>query len=135
MSGNSVGHRWRAHAPSAWDRTTVWHANEGHSAFLTLERIRELVHKGTSHAEASEMVRQKHGLYHAYPGSSRSRRVSPLSDGPLLSPAIGNRSASRERSSCAWERRPNHAGKGFNMTALVIRLSAHVNGVSRNTDA
>ena len=37
---------------------SVWHANEGHSAFLTLERIRELVQKGSSHAEACETVRQ-----------------------------------------------------------------------------
>ena len=37
---------------------SVWHANEGHSAFLTLERLRELVQKGLSHAEASDMVRQ-----------------------------------------------------------------------------
>ena len=36
----------------------VWHANEGHSAFLTLERVRELVQSGRSHAEASEIVRQ-----------------------------------------------------------------------------
>ena len=28
---------------------SVWHANEGHSAFLTLERVRELVQKGSSH--------------------------------------------------------------------------------------
>ena len=31
---------------------TVWHANEGHSAFLTLERIRELIQKGSTHADA-----------------------------------------------------------------------------------
>ena len=37
---------------------TVFHANEGHSAFLTLERIREFVQKGSTHAEASELVRE-----------------------------------------------------------------------------
>ncbi len=35
----------------------VWHMNEGHSAFLVLERIRELVDKGLSFAEASSVVR------------------------------------------------------------------------------
>src|SRR5207253_8959630 len=35
----------------------VWHANEGHSALLTLERLRELVQSGASHAEAAEIVR------------------------------------------------------------------------------
>lgn len=37
----------------------VWHMNEGHSAFLLLERIRELVATGMSFEDASEQVRQK----------------------------------------------------------------------------
>lgn len=37
---------------------TVWHMNEGHSAFLNLERIREMVqHKGLNFDEAVEAVR------------------------------------------------------------------------------
>ena len=35
----------------------VWHMNEGHSAFLALERIREQVEKGNSFQEAREHVR------------------------------------------------------------------------------
>ncbi len=34
----------------------VWHMNEGHSAFLVLERIRELVHSGMSYERAQETV-------------------------------------------------------------------------------
>ena len=36
---------------------TVWHMNEGHSAFLTLERQRELIRSGTSPASAREAIR------------------------------------------------------------------------------
>jgi starch phosphorylase len=36
----------------------VFHMNEGHSAFLVLERARELVQKGMSFAEAAEIVRK-----------------------------------------------------------------------------
>ena len=36
---------------------TVWHMNEGHSAFLSLERIRELVQGGMAFDEAAEVVR------------------------------------------------------------------------------
>jgi glycogen phosphorylase len=36
---------------------TVWHMNEGHSAFLVLERIRELMEAEHSFEEAAEMVR------------------------------------------------------------------------------
>ncbi|MFU8795779.1 MAG: alpha-glucan family phosphorylase [Dehalococcoidia bacterium] len=35
----------------------VWHANEGHSAFMVLERTREKVEKGATFAEALSMVR------------------------------------------------------------------------------
>ena len=38
-------------------KPTVWHMNEGHSVFLGLERIRELVSEGLSFAEALELVR------------------------------------------------------------------------------
>jgi starch phosphorylase len=36
----------------------VWHMNEGHSAFLVLERIRELVKEGVSFEEAAARVRK-----------------------------------------------------------------------------
>ena len=36
---------------------SVWHANEGHAAFMMLERCRELVEKGMDFTEAAEMVR------------------------------------------------------------------------------
>jgi len=36
---------------------SVWHANEGHTSFMLLERARELVQEGLSFAEAAEHVR------------------------------------------------------------------------------
>src|SRR4030066_72992 len=36
---------------------TVWHANEGYSAFMTLERVRELMAKGIKFTEAVNAVR------------------------------------------------------------------------------
>ena len=38
---------------------SVWHMNEGHAAFLTLERARELVASGSSFDEAIEKTRQQ----------------------------------------------------------------------------
>src|SRR4030065_1439347 len=35
----------------------IWHANEGYAAFMMLERVRELVVKGLSFAEAADKVR------------------------------------------------------------------------------
>ncbi len=37
----------------------VWHMNEGHSAFLALERIRELIEKGSTLDEAVDYVKNK----------------------------------------------------------------------------
>jgi starch phosphorylase len=36
---------------------TAWHMNEGHSAFLTIERVRELMKEGATFEAASEIVR------------------------------------------------------------------------------
>jgi starch phosphorylase len=38
---------------------TIWHMNEGHSAFLSLERIRELVEKETPMEKAVEVVKSR----------------------------------------------------------------------------
>src|ERR671931_624392 len=35
----------------------IWHANEGHAGFSYVERIRELVEKGLTPAQAQEQVR------------------------------------------------------------------------------
>src|SRR2546422_7076118 len=35
----------------------AWHANEGHAAFMLVERVRELVTRGTPFAEAVRRVR------------------------------------------------------------------------------
>jgi starch phosphorylase len=38
-------------------KPTIWHMNEGHSAFLTIERLRELIKAGTKFEDAVEKVR------------------------------------------------------------------------------
>ena len=109
---------------------TVWHANEGHSAFLTLERLRELVQKGRSHAEASETVRQS-TVFTTHTPVPAGHDVFPhhLMDRYFNGfwEQIG---LSRDEFLRLGES-PNSHQQGFNMTALAIRLSAHVNGVSR----
>lgn len=108
---------------------SVWHANEGHSAFLTLERIRELVQKGASHAEANELVRQS-TVFTTHTPVPAGHDVFPhhLMD-RYFSGYWEQLDLSREEFLRLGDA-PNSHG-GFNMTALIIRLSAHVNGVSR----
>ena len=43
-AGDGAGRGWRARARRRWGcKPTVWHINEGHAAFLVLERMREMV--------------------------------------------------------------------------------------------
>jgi starch phosphorylase len=109
---------------------TVWHANEGHSAFLTLERIRELIQKGSTHADACETIRQSTVFtthtpvpagHDVFPYHLMERYFAGYWEQLGLSREdflrLGDTSESQRQ--------------GFNMTALAIRLAAHVNGVSR----
>ena len=109
---------------------SIWHANEGHSAFLTLERLRELVAQGTSHAEASEVVRQS-TVFTTHTPVPAGHDVFPhhLMD-RYFAGYWEQLGLSRDEFLRLGET-PESSGHGFNMTALVMRLSAHVNGVSR----
>jgi glycogen phosphorylase len=109
---------------------SVWHSNEGHSAFLTLERLREYVQAGHSHAEANELVRQ----------SSVFTTHTPVPAGHDIFPYhLMDRYFHRYWEQLGLSREeflqlgetPESKGHGFNMTALAMRLSAHLNGVSR----
>lgn len=109
---------------------SVWHANEGHSAFLTLERVREFVQTGLAHAEASELVRQS-TVFTTHTPVPAGHDVFPhhLMD-RYFAGYWEQLGLSREEFLRLGET-PESSGHGFNMTALVMRLSAHVNGVSR----
>ena len=52
----------------------VFHLNEGHSAFLTIELARELIQsEGLSFAEAAETSKTTRRLYHSHSGCRRQR--------------------------------------------------------------
>jgi starch phosphorylase len=108
----------------------VWHSNEGHSAFLTIERVRELVQQGLSHAEACEQVRET-TVFTTHTPVPAGHDVFPfhLMD-RYFSNYWGQLGLSRDEFLRLGET-PESQGHGFNMTALAMRLSAHVNGVSR----
>jgi starch phosphorylase len=111
-------------------RPAVWHMNEGHVAFLGLERIRERVERGDSMSDAVAAV---------------ARQAVFTTHTPV--PA-GNETFEREmvrRHLEPWAREvgcdpedvlvlgadPANGNGSFNLTVLAIRLSSAVNGVSR----
>jgi glycogen phosphorylase len=109
-------------------KPTVWHINEGHAAFLILERIRALMGQGLDFAAALEAVAVNlvftthtpvpagHDHFaEAVIAQYFEKYCADLKISPETLLALGRTST----------------GVDFNMTALAIRGSRHHNGVSR----
>jgi len=107
---------------------TVWHINEGHAAFLILERMRHHVSLGLDFASALEAVAVNtvFTTHTAVPaGHDHFADDMILRYFESIHPAL---KATREEL-LALGRNPN--GHDFNMTTLAIRGSRYHNGVSR----
>ncbi len=106
----------------------VWHANEGHAAFMLVERIRELVADGTDPDEAAARVR----------ASSIFTTHTPVPAGHDIFPvdqveACAARLLDAPGLSTGWLAelgRGVDGREGFHMTALAMRLSSGLNAVS-----
>ena len=108
---------------------TVWHMNEGHSAFLSLERIRELVQGGMEFDAAAEIVRAGN-VFTTHTPVAAGHDAFPLE---LVDKFFwqfwGQMGIDRERF-LALARHEHGWGAEFSMTVLAFRLSAYHNGVS-----
>jgi starch phosphorylase len=106
-------------------RPVVWHANEGHTAFMLLERARELVSEGHTFEEAAEQVRSTTIFtthtpvpagHDAFPFHMMERHFAGYWDELKLSKQefidLGK------------------LGDSFNMTVLALRMTGWRNGVS-----
>jgi glycogen phosphorylase len=108
----------------------VWHANEGHSAFMTLERIRLEVQKGLSFESARQKVKAATIFTtHTPVASGHDVFTADLMEKYFKNywPELGlNKEQFLELG------KPDIRGwDGFNMTALAINMSRHCNAVSR----
>jgi starch phosphorylase len=108
---------------------TVFHLNEGHSAFLQLERMRELVEEqGLSADEAIERLR----------GSTVFTTHTPVPAGnEVFDPELVRQTLGGlvERCGLAWEDfvalgKVDPGEAGFGLTPFALRTSEHANAVS-----
>jgi starch phosphorylase len=111
-------------------RPAVFHANEGHAAFLTLERARQLVAGGMSFQEAQEHVRATtifttHTPVPAGNDAFPFHLVEKHFNGYWE--ALG---LDREQFLMLGGHAGGGGGANFNMTALALRMSGRANGVS-----
>ncbi len=111
---------------------TVYHINEGHSAFLSLERIRRLMDThGLSFAEAREAASASLVFTTHTPVPAGHDYFPPdLMDRYFTEYARGLGLSHREFLGLGRQD-PHNESEPFCMTILALRLAAHSNGVSR----
>ena len=112
-------------------KPAVWHMNEGHSAFMGLERIRELVqHHGLTFAESVEVVRSDTVFTTHTPVPAGNDTFPFELIERYFSQYWGQLGVERDeflefaRQDLDWQAR-------YSMTVLALRLSGHSNGVSQ----
>ncbi|MEW6322866.1 MAG: alpha-glucan family phosphorylase [Acidobacteriota bacterium] len=107
----------------------VWHLNEGHAAFVALQRIRDLIEKGRTFDEALDEVRRS-TVFTTHTPVPAGHDAFPFHlVEKHLAGCWGDLGQHRQRFLALGEY-DNGGGTLFNMTALALRTSAHVNGVS-----
>ncbi len=109
-------------------KPTVWHVNEGHAAFLILERIRSLVKSGLPYAAAIEAVASNVVFTTHTPVPAGHDHFSEEMIRHYFSSWCQGLGVPCEQL-LALGAEPGKAD--FNMTALALRGSRHHNGVSR----
>ncbi len=109
---------------------SVWHANEGHVAFMMLERLREELAAGLAFDPALERVRAS-TVFTTHTPVPAGHDAFPL---PLLDEFFrgywDGLDPHRERCFALGEHEEPW-GKSFNMTVFSLRASGHRNGVSK----
>ena len=113
----------------------AWHLNEGHSAFLLVERVRELVAAGTPLADAWAAVKHSSVFTIHTPVSAGNERfdadlVRRLA-GPLVAGGPGGRGAVPIEEILERGRGVDGDPGQFDMTAFSLRLSSAANAVSQ----
>lgn len=112
-------------------KPAICHANEGHAAFLMLERIRSLVEAGSTFDAAADYVRSTtvfttHTPVPAGHDAFPFQLVEKHFDGYWKSLGL-----EREQFFSLGHHPDGYGGAAFNMTALAMRLAGHRNGVSK----
>ncbi len=111
---------------------TVWHANEGHAAFIIIERIRELVaDSGLSFEVALEAVRSC-TVFTTHTPVPAGHDIFPLElFDRHMSGFAGLLGVSTKQLHELGSGDFGHGAHGFNQTALSIHGASYVNGVAK----
>jgi starch phosphorylase len=110
----------------------VYHANEGHAAFLLLERIREMIEAGSSFDDAVEQVRAT-SIFTTHTPVPAGHDTFQFSLIEKHFAGYWDQLGLNREQFLALGAYNDHFGGGtnFNMTALALRLTGQYNGVSQ----
>ncbi|MFH1539204.1 MAG: alpha-glucan family phosphorylase, partial [bacterium] len=111
---------------------SVYHMNEGHSAFLALERIRAYMeeHK-LSFAEARSVVRASNVFTTHTPVPAGIDVFPPDMIDRYFADYYNSLGITRDRFLALGRKNANDKNEGFCMAVLAIRLASFINGVSK----
>jgi starch phosphorylase len=108
----------------------IWHLNEGHAAFVVLERVREVVERGESFEAALDQVRSS-TVFTTHTPVAAGHDVYPLAIVEANLAGCWGALGDRHDDFLKLGTYDGGAGPMFNMTALALRTAGAVNGVSR----
>jgi len=109
---------------------TVWHMNEGHSAFLVLECIRELVSEGLDFEEAADLVRRQ-TLFTTHTPVPAGHDAFPFHMVEQYFSEYWEELGLSRDQFLHLGRHEEEWGTSFNMTVLALKMSGQANGVSK----
>ena len=111
-------------------KSSVWHANEGHCAFMMLERVREEVEKGATFTEALRRVRAT-TVFTTHTPVPAGTDIFPI---PLVERYLHSYWESlgiNRETFLELGRQDGTSAQTFNMTALALKMADHRNAVSQ----
>lgn len=108
----------------------AWHANEGHAAFMLIERLRELTTSGVGYADAVAEVRARSIFTTHTPVPAGHDRFDTAQVLACAGPVWEELGVSSEEF-LRIGGHPEDAHPLFHMTALAVRLSGRINGVAK----
>jgi starch phosphorylase len=111
---------------------TTYHMNEGHSAFLAMERIKHLMQReNLDYNTAKKIVRSTSVFTTHTPVPAGNDTFPPQLIDAFLSHYYQELGLNRETFLALGRKNPGDYSENFCMTVLALKLSSHANGVSR----
>ncbi len=108
----------------------AWHSNEGHAAFMMVERLRELISQGKTLDEAVPLVR-KESVFTTHTPVPAGHDTFSRDQLLRVAGNYGEEAGLDRETFLRLGRHPHdREGASFHMTVAALRLSGRVNGVS-----